>query len=301
MTNYSESFFMGNRDTSYLGDFEEQNKYQEDDYVCHIEDPNDSHSSIARRVRESSKVLDIGCATGIIGKLLKENKDCVVTGIEYDEVSYKIALESGNYQTVYNFSITDYKNKLYRKFLKNKSKYDYIILADVLEHIDDPLKIIDIFKDKLKSNGKFLISVPNIAHIDIIKGLINKKFDYNNVGILDSTHLRFFTATSFVEMIQNYNKLHNEYFSVEYFDSTYVIPDYVCKKGLYKYLNDNDYNIVQNIFELTKVGSKDKVEYINIPKKENVFEDINNKIENLENRIKELEIENKKLQDRKQW
>ncbi len=299
MTNYSESFFMGNRDTSYLGDFEEQNKYQEDDYVCHIEDPNDSHSSIARRVRESSEVLDIGCATGIIGKLLKENKACVVTGIEYDEVSYKIALESENYQTVYNFSITDYKNKLYRKFLKNKSKYDYIILADVLEHIDDPLKIIDIFKDKLKSNGKFLISVPNIAHIDIIKGLINKKFDYNNVGILDSTHLRFFTATSFVEMIQNYNKLHNEYFSVEYFDSTYVIPDYVCKKGLYKYLNDNDYNIVQNIFELTKVGSKDKVEYINIPKKENVFEDINNKIEDLENRIKELEIENKKLQDRK--
>lgn len=292
-----ESFFMGNRGTSYLGDFEKQNKYQEDNYVCHIDDPNDSHSSIARKVKENSRVLDIGCATGIIGGLLKENKNCVVTGIECDEVSYKIALESGIYENVYNFSITDYRNRTYRKFIKNKSKYDYIILADVLEHIDDPLKIIDIFKDKLTSNGKFLISVPNVAHIDIIKGLINKKFNYNNVGILDSTHLRFFTATSFVEMIQNYNKLHDTYFSIEYFDSTHVTPEYVSDKGLYKYLNEDDYSIVQNIFELTKVSSKDKIKYINIPNKENKFEQINKEIEKLQNKISKLEKENKKLKD----
>lgn len=287
-----EEFRMGNRSTSYLGDCEELNKYEEDDYVCHIEDPNDSHSSIARRVNENSKVLDIGCATGIIGGLLKENKSCIVTGIEFDEVSYKIALESGFYKKIYNFSITDYTNRKYRKFLKSKEKFDYIILADVLEHIDNPIRIIDIFKDKLNDNGKFLISVPNISHIDIIKGLINKKFDYNNVGILDSTHLRFFTATSFTEMIQNYNKLNDICFSVEYFDKTYVKPSYIHKKGLYRYINDEEYFIVQNIFELTKVN-KGEEKYINIPEKINIFERINDALEkeivDLQNRIKELE------------
>lgn len=75
-------------------------------------------------------------------------------------------------------------------------KFDYIILADVLEHLHEPEQIIIRLGRYLKDGGAFLCSIPNLMNLSVIYPLLQGKFEYVEAGILDRTHLRFFTLES---------------------------------------------------------------------------------------------------------
>ena len=92
----------------------------------------------------------------------------------------------------------DYQNAPF-----NLSSFDVIIMADIIEHLKDPLKTIIYFKKFLKKNGLLIISVPNIANIYSRTKLLLGFFDYGERGILDKTHLKFFTLRSFRMLIKN--------------------------------------------------------------------------------------------------
>lgn len=238
-----------------LGLIEEKNKYEpeKENYICHIDDKNDSHSIIARKVKNGSTVLDIGCGVGIIGRLLYNNKNCINYGIEIDKESFEIAKKTGYYKEIYNISIENEEE--WKRLLNKKLHFDYIILADVLEHLKNPCCILENLISLLNKDGKILISIPNVAYIDIIRALIDREFNYQKTGILDSTHFRFFTKKSFAEMIDNFNSLHDVNFDVDCFDSTKVSPEY-SDSLLTKMLNvDEEATVVQNIFELTQISS----------------------------------------------
>lgn len=72
--------------------------------------------------------------------------------------------------------------------------FDYIIFADVLEHLVDPWRILAEMKPCLATSGQILASIPNVTHYSVIRELINGYWTYRDAGILDRTHLRFFTA-----------------------------------------------------------------------------------------------------------
>lgn len=144
-------------------------------------------------------VLDVGCATGINGKYLKDNniaKD--VVGVEYDTSMANVASES--IDTVFCGDLNDIN---FRKEIQNfKKNYDYIIFGDILEHLLDPIQVLGDFKDLLSINGKVIISVPNIGHLELfIQVFIKGKWPQNERGIFDKTHLRWFTYTNVIEMI----------------------------------------------------------------------------------------------------
>ncbi len=151
---------------------------------------------IAARVKEHSTVLEFGCANGRLTKYLSGTKKCKVDIVEIDEES---GTEASQYADV--AWIGEEKGNIDNYYwLENTNKYDYIIFADVLEHLAYPQDVLKKCKVVLKWDGEILVSVPNISHNAIIIDLINDKFKYNPTGIMDNTHLRFFTRESFAQM-----------------------------------------------------------------------------------------------------
>ncbi len=252
-------FDLGNAKNNQLALKNKSNKYYNELITIDINDKNDSHAILANQVKSNSVCLDVGCSVGYIGELLKKEKHCKVYGIEIDEEAIKMAEKKLCYEQIYNFSVTNKQNDEYKSFFKSHLKFDYIIFADILEHLINPAAVLYEFSKKLKRNGCILVSIPNIAHMDISKNLINRKFNYNTTGLLDNTHIRFFTKTSFIEMIQNLNLTYKTNLHVKNIFKTTVVPPYASQyPNLYKLLNDdNELCTLQYIYEIEN-SSKNK-------------------------------------------
>lgn len=278
--------------------------YDSSNYVYDPNLKNDGHIAVVRQIKNNSTVLDIGCASGILGTILTEHKNCIVDGIEYDKEAYKICENKNIYRNVYNFSISDTTSEEYLSFIKEKNKYDYVVFADVLEHLINPWDAIINATSFLKENGSIIVCIPNISHIDIIKSIIDGEFNYNRHGILDSTHLRFFTAKSFVEMIENIEKEHNLNFDITYCERILFKPPYFDNYDM-SLLNVSgsleDYLTLQNVFKLTlkKSIGKRNIDFVNHKNDfQKIIKDYNDKkkeIDFLKEKNKELEIENERL------
>lgn len=151
------------------------------------------------KVEEHSIVLELGPSNGNLVKHLLSEKSCIIDIIEIDE-------EAGKQAAVFarNSCIGDEEGDLekyiWAERLKN-NKYDYIIILDVLEHLKNPDEVLKRLGDVLNADGKILISIPNIAHNSVVLELMNNHFKYTDVGLLDCTHLKFFTYESVVDLI----------------------------------------------------------------------------------------------------
>jgi len=151
-------------------------------------------SLISNKDIKYNKVLDLGCASGVFGINLKNKfslKDFDWIGIEQRR---DLPNAKKNYSSLGICIHEELPNCLYD--LKN-NYFDCIFALDVLEHLENPGKVITILRDKIKFNGKLIISIPNISHYSIIFSLIKQKWNYQEHGILDKTHLRFYTPSSF--------------------------------------------------------------------------------------------------------
>ena len=288
-------FFMGNGEYSILGNQNKhENVYNNETYNYDYEDLNDSHVVLTRLVSDNAKVLDVGCATGITGTFLSKYKTKNIYGIEMDEKAIEVAKSKNIYKEIYNFAIGDKEDPEYLKFYNSKEKFDYIILADVLEHIYHPDEILIELSKKLNKDGKILVSIPNVANIDIINGLLNNNFNYIDTGLLDVTHIRFFTCNSFIDMINNISDSTNINFKIKYISSTYIKVDYMDYTAIKEFLDDNykDLEIIQNIFEISISDKKVHNKHI---KENNIVDTIENKIIERNNTINKLRADNQEL------
>lgn len=163
-----------------------------------------SLSLLIERVKSNSTVLEFGPANGRMTKYLKEKLNCKVYAVEIDE---KAAKDVSHYteKTV----VDNIENYNWKQEVKN-IKFDFIIFADVLEHLTDPKKVLESVGPFLKDRGSILISIPNIAHNAITLGLLRNEFNYSPTGLLDETHLRFYTQKTFDSLIETigYHKVY---------------------------------------------------------------------------------------------
>jgi SAM-dependent methyltransferase len=81
--------------------------------------------------------------------------------------------------------------------------FEVVVFGDVLEHLRDPLSVLRGARGLLRPGGYVVISTPNIAHGDVRLALLSGRFNYSKVGILDDTHLRFFTRDSLVSFLND--------------------------------------------------------------------------------------------------
>ncbi len=155
----------------------------------------DSLAKLARLIAPGSRVLDVGCGPGILGSYLAEEKGCIVDGLEINEADVMLARKT--FRQVFTVDLEGPDPVLPLA----AERYDYIICADVLEHLRDPGRLIDHLRPLLAPSARMLISLPNIAYSGLIAGLIEGQFRYTLEGLLDETHVRFFTRSSLLEWL----------------------------------------------------------------------------------------------------
>jgi len=149
--------------------------------------------SLLIQLPEGARVLDVGTATGTLGRMC-QNVGITLNGIEPNSEWADIAWP------YYHRLLTTYIENSPEDFL---SGYEAIICADVLEHMAYPEAALNRLVSLQPYGCRFLISVPNIANIWVRLNLLFGKFEYADRGILDRTHLRFFTQKTFIEMIRS--------------------------------------------------------------------------------------------------
>lgn len=165
------------------------------DYVLNLGDPSSQASKLYALIPNGAKLLDVGCSTGRLDKELRIRKGCFVVGIEMNEQAAAKARENIDRVIVGDIESKDVISKI-------ENSFDVIILADILEHLLEPRAVLKEVKTLLNSKGFVVVSLPNIAYWEIRKQLLCGNFQYKDTGILDRTHLRFFTIKSAIELFE---------------------------------------------------------------------------------------------------
>jgi len=143
----------------------------------------------------AKKILDIGCGNGAFSSLVKEKNNAEVWGIELMEEEAKVAVDVLDKVFVGNCE----------KHIEGlpEQYFDVIYMNDVLEHLVDPYSVLEILKSKLAPNGVVISSIPNVRFFRTFsKVLFAKDWKYEGHGVMDKTHLRFFTGKSIRRMYE---------------------------------------------------------------------------------------------------
>lgn len=148
----------------------------------------DVQSIISRYIKPGNVILDVGCGAGDFGESLKDNEDIKVWGVEPVERAALLAKAK--------------LDKVYCGYFSNEAEiperyFNVVTFNDSLEHFPDPFPPLELAKKKLSSGGLVICSIPNVRYISNVKHfLFEKDWKYEDKGIRDRTHLRFFTKKS---------------------------------------------------------------------------------------------------------
>lgn len=217
-----------------------------------IRQKNDPLNVMLDNINPSSKVLEFGCANGRMTRYLSEEMNCSVDIIEYDKELFSMAIQyahDGLCGDICDYTWVDYFQG---------TTYDYIIFADVLEHLSSPKTVLEKCYTFLNDTGLIWISVPNIAYNDIIIKLLNNQFDYSDTGLLDKTHIHFFTEKSAKKMFLDagYYIAYEDGIYKQTFCSEQLLTEFLSWKPEYDYLqNRNLGELYQSIFALSKLAN----------------------------------------------
>ncbi|MDQ6802388.1 MAG: class I SAM-dependent methyltransferase [Acidobacteriota bacterium] len=140
--------------------------------------------------RKGKDVLDVGCGFATTSQFIQQRGNRVV-GIESNADA--VAVARTRIAEVVEADL---------QALPNVGKFDAIIFADVLEHLAWPVGVLKKYAALLKPDGTIIVSLPNVGLWSVRLGLVFGRFRYQDSGVLDRTHLRFFTRRSAIEMLQ---------------------------------------------------------------------------------------------------
>lgn len=139
------------------------------------------------------RVLEVGCDLGAnLLEIKNKYPNCMVYGLEINEAAVSIAKYVADVKT----------GDIEQKCIPFEETFDYIIFGDVLEHLHNPQEIIKYCKEKLTEHGSIIACIPNLMHISIMQQLLNGKFQYQDTGLLDRSHIHFFTYYEILSMFQ---------------------------------------------------------------------------------------------------
>ncbi len=166
---------------------------------------------VARLVpRDARAVVDVGCGNGALGRGLKQARaEIDVRGIEIDAAAAADAAQHLD-AVVCGDACAPLPD--------DWPAVDCAVFADVLEHMNDPWSCLKVWRQRLRNGARIVVSLPNMLHFTALLQLRRGRWDYRDSGVLDRTHLRFFTRDTGVEMIVAAG------FEIEYFERQWLFP-----------------------------------------------------------------------------
>jgi ubiquinone/menaquinone biosynthesis C-methylase UbiE len=142
----------------------------------------------------AGRILEVGCARGRLGlELKRQDPSRYVAGVELDADAAQVAKE--RLDEVFVLDVQAGVPPL------EPGSVDCVLFGDVLEHLVDPEDVLRRYRELLAPGGMVLCSVPNVQHFSVVQQLLRGDFMYQPFGLLDGTHLRFFTAMSFAKLM----------------------------------------------------------------------------------------------------
>ena len=159
--------------------------------------PNNPHSFSLQLIGRDKLVLELGCAAGHVTQALVD-QGCRVVGVENHESAAKRAAEIAEDVLMVDLADADALTEAV-----GDRRFDVVLAGDVLEHLPDPVGVLYACRKLLAPGGFVVISLPNIAHVDVKLDLLAGRFVYRDYGLLDRTHLRFFTKDSIVQLLDH--------------------------------------------------------------------------------------------------
>jgi 2-polyprenyl-3-methyl-5-hydroxy-6-metoxy-1,4-benzoquinol methylase len=166
------------------------------DVAVDLDAPNESRAMSVRLVGSGKHVVEFGCATGRVTSALAQ-QGCRVTGIDCDAEAAERARPYADEIVILDLDDPEFDAKLAGQ------RWEVALFGDVLEHLRDPLHVLRRTRPLLEPHGTLVVSVPNVAHADVRLALLAGEFPYRPFGLLDETHLRFFTLSSLTRLLED--------------------------------------------------------------------------------------------------
>jgi 2-polyprenyl-3-methyl-5-hydroxy-6-metoxy-1,4-benzoquinol methylase len=157
---------------------------------------NESRAMAVRLIGSNKRILEFGCSTGRVTAALAQ-RGCRVTAIDVDSEAAERARPHAEEVVILDLDEADFETKLADR------RWEVALFGDVLEHLQDPLRVIRAARQLLEPHGTIVVSVPNIAHADVRLALLGGEFPYGPSGLLDRTHLHFFTLHSLSRLLED--------------------------------------------------------------------------------------------------
>jgi methionine biosynthesis protein MetW len=212
-------------------------KYNNNNFNPDLLDGNNIDKIQIRMIPENSKVLEIGCATGFMSEYLKKKKNCFVYGVEYDKEQAKIARLKADIVICGGIDDKNIQKQIDDYVVKN-GKFDVVFMSQVIEHIAYPNDVLIKLKDWINKHGVLIISTVNVAHWKSRIRLLKGRWEYEEYGLFDNTHLRFFTIEGFEkDLKKNGYEILEEDYNIDDFSPFFFIPkirgitiSWICNK-----------------------------------------------------------------------
>ena len=151
---------------------------------------------------DAAKVCEVGCGAGSLARTYKQiNPSCDYFGIELDFSAWRAAGDTGVFKDLLN---SDGEKCYAYSYTQEEPDLDALVLGDVLEHMRDPFRFLKHATENwIGAGGQVLACIPNVQNFMLVSNLLAGSFDYADEGLLDRTHLRWFTKSSIAKAFED--------------------------------------------------------------------------------------------------
>jgi len=210
------------------------------DTTARFADPGSALNRVVRLAGKNRRVLDVGCGPGTTASALVAN-GCTVTAVDNDPSALSLAARYATTTCRVDLDREDWGGEL-----APNQRFDAIVLADVLEHLRDPVRTLKTATQFLSEDGNVVISLPNAGHNAVLALLWLGDFQYRDIGLLDRTHVRFFCAANIEPLLSSAGLTlqHVEFVMTHPRDSEYAEEWYQLPGRVRRALRSNRYGSV---------------------------------------------------------